>query len=99
MIVLITDPARPKFHSSQFFEARDAELADAARGCVAYSGSWVIRGDAVVHDVEQSLYPNWVGAQLTRGFKLDGELLSLSTENFMINGSAFTAVLVWEKEH
>jgi len=45
MIVLVTDPARPAARSPQFYEADERELADAARGCVAYSGRWTLRGE------------------------------------------------------
>ncbi|MDE2511641.1 MAG: lipocalin-like domain-containing protein, partial [Elusimicrobia bacterium] len=98
MVVLITDPARARARLNQFFEAADSELADASRGCVAYSGRWEIHGNEVVHDVEQSLFPNWTGIQLARAFRLDGDLLSLSTTAFTIHGKEYTAVLVWEKE-
>jgi hypothetical protein len=98
MIVLITDPARPLARSPQFFEAAEPELADAARGCVAYSGRWKIRGSDVVHDVEQSLFPNWGGGPLVRAFRLDGMRLTLTTAVFSIRDAKYTAALVWEKE-
>ena len=98
MIVLITDPARPLARLPQFFEASDSELANAARGCVAYSGRWKIRGNEVVHDVEQSMFPNWAGNPLVRAFKKGENLLTLSTTTFLIHGLEYTAVLVWERE-
>ncbi len=98
MIVLITDPARPLARSPQFFEATDSELADMARGCVAYSGKWKIRGNEVVHDVEQSLFPNWAGGPLVRAFQKGKNLLTLSTGVFLIRGVEYTAALVWERE-
>lgn len=98
MIVLITDPNRPPARSPQFFEASDPELAGAARGCVAYSGRWKIRGNEVVHDVEQSLFPNWMGNPLVRAFRANGNLLTLSTGPFFIHGIEYTAVLVWQRD-
>ena len=98
MIVLITDPARPPARSPQLFEADDRELAAAARGCVAYGGRWTIRGNEVVHDVEQSLFPNWTGSSLARTFQRDGDRLTLTAPAFVICGVEYTAVLVWEKE-
>ena len=98
MIVLVTDPARPLARSPQFFEATERELADAARACVAYSGRWTIRGNEVVHVVEQSLLPNWAGGSLTRGFQLDGKRVTLTTAAFLIGGQEYTAALVWERE-
>lgn len=98
MIVLVTDPGRPPARSPQFFEATERELADAARGSVAYSGRWTLRGNEVVHDVEQSLFPNWAGGALTRAFQFDGRRLTLTTAAFLIAGQEFTAALVWERE-
>jgi hypothetical protein len=98
MIVLVTDPARPLARSPQFFEATVQELADAARGCIAYSGRWSIRGNEVVHVLEQSLFPNWAGGALTRAFQLDGNRVTLTTAAFVVSGIEYTAALVWERE-
>lgn len=99
MMVLITDPSRPPARSSQFFEAKDAELAQAAKGCVAYSGLWRLRGGTVIHDVEQSLFPNWTGHALVRFVKLEGRRLTLSTGAFSVGASKYAAArLAWEKE-
>ena len=98
MIVVVTDPARSPARSPQFFEAGERELAEAARGCVAYSGRWSIRGNDVVHDVEQSLFPNWIGNKLVRAFRIDGIRMTLTTAAFLIRDVEFTAALVWERE-
>src|SRR6185369_7565794 len=95
MIVLLTDPARAKARSPQFFEASVEELGAAAAGCVAYSGTWRVRGGDVVHEVEQSLFPNWSGGPLVRAFRLDGDRLTLTTGVFLIRGEEWTAALVW----
>lgn len=98
MIVLIIDPARPKARSEQFFEAVNSELADAARGCVAYSGRWEIRGNEIVHHIEMSMFPNWIEKSLIRAFEMNDRRLNLTTAPFTINGVEYTAGLVWEKE-
>lgn len=98
MIVLITDPSRPLARSPQFFEATDVELAQAAKGCVAYSGDWSLRGQEVVHNLDQSMFPNWSGISLVRFYRFDGGKLVLTTGNFSINGADYTAALVWDKE-
>lgn len=98
MIVLITDPSRPRARSAQFFETSPYELASAARGCVAYSGTWELRGTSVIHTVEQSLFPNWERSGLVRTAKLLGKRLTLSTAAFSIAGTQYTAALVWVRE-
>lgn len=64
----------------------------------AYSGRWETRGNEVVHDVEQSLFPNWKGNPLVRTFQTNGNLLTLSTGSFFIHGIKYTAVLVWQRD-
>jgi hypothetical protein len=97
MSVVLVDSRRPKFQS-QLFEANEAEFASAARGCVAYTGRWSLRDSSVEHAVDAALFPNWMGTKLTRECRLDGKKLTLSTAQFAINGVAYTAALVWERE-
>ena len=99
MIVLITDTARPLSRSPQFFEAADHELANAARGCAAYSGRWRIQGNDVGHDVEQSLFPNWAGTSLVRSLEMDRNRLALATAEFSIRSATYTATRVWERSN
>ena len=98
MIVLLTAANRPLCDSGQLFEARDEELATAMRGVVAYSGRWRAHGDQVRHQVEISLFPNWVGTVQVRAFKLRGRRVSLTTKPFNVRGVKQTACLVWERE-
>jgi hypothetical protein len=98
MSVLLVDPRRKRFESYQLFESSDVELAEAARGCVAYSGRWELIGGKVLHRVDVSLFPNWMGGALTRFAALSDKRLTLSTAEFAIRGAAYTASLVWERE-
>jgi hypothetical protein len=97
MSVILVDPARPRFESG-LFEAKDAEHAAASRGCVAYTGRWSLREGRVEHDVDVSLFPNWMGTKLVRECRLEGQKLILSTTQFAIAGVAYTARLIWERE-
>lgn len=65
--------------------APDAEVAAAARDYFAYCGTDEVRGDTVVHRVELSLMPNWIGGEQMRDVALDGDSLTLST-SFMSSG-------------
>lgn len=42
------------------------ERAKAAAGYLNYAGTYRIQGDDVVHEVEVSLYPNWIGSDQIR---------------------------------
>lgn len=73
-------------------------IAAAFDGYIAYCGRWrydVSRGE-VIHIVEASLYPNWVGSEQRRGVLLEGDRLTLSAEAARADGT-WISRLVWRK--
>jgi hypothetical protein len=52
---------------------------------------------AVIHHIEVSSYPNWIGNAQVRFAKLEGDLLTLSTEPMVLQGVERRAELVWER--
>ena len=60
---------------------------------VNYSGSYNIVGDTVIHHVEASLYPDWVGTDLVRTYVFAGDQLTLRAED----SPGVIHELVWEK--
>jgi hypothetical protein len=55
------------------------EKATTAEGVVAYAGHYEVKGEQVLHHVEVSFFPNWVGTTNVRKFQWQGKLLILST--------------------
>ena len=56
-----------------------AEEKVAAVGqCVAYQGRYEVKDDTVIHHVEVSLNPAWIGTSQARKAVLDGNRLTLS---------------------
>jgi Lipocalin-like domain len=51
----------------------------------------------VLHHVELSLYPNWVGATQERLVKINGDRLALRTRLLLLQGREQTAHLLWER--
>jgi Lipocalin-like domain len=51
----------------------------------------------VLHHVELSLFPNWVGVTQERLVKLSGDRLTLSTRPLLLQGRQQTAQLLWER--
>jgi hypothetical protein len=78
---------RPHFQSSP---GSAEEKIAAYDGYVAYYGSYTVNpaNHTVVHHVEASLNPNWVGTDLTRSYEFSGSQLILSTAEIR---------LVWER--
>jgi len=52
----------------------------ACAGYTAYSGSYSIDGDRVIHHVKTSLYPDWVNTDLVRKFSFFEDQLLLTAE-------------------
>ena len=77
--------------------APDAEVSAAARDYFAYCGTYEVCGDTVVHRVELSLLPNWIGGEQTRLVELGGDMLTLSTPPLLIGGQLRTPALVWRR--
>ncbi|MEU1529722.1 lipocalin-like domain-containing protein [Streptomyces fagopyri] len=99
MSAQIMRPLRPRFRHGRLEEGLPEELAAAAVGYLAYAGTYEIpEDDLVLHHVELSLFPNWVGTTLARVAGRDGDRLTLSLpEPGPIWGARRTGVLVWER--
>jgi len=67
------------------------------RDYIAYSGRYVVDGDTVTHDVEVSLFPNWVGRPEVRYYKFEGDTLTLRTGTIRSGIHTIVAQLVWER--
>lgn len=57
---------RPRLDTTTLSAAPAGERALIAAGYVAYAGPYRRNGDTVVHEVEVSLFPNWVGGEQVR---------------------------------
>ena len=70
---------REMIHTGTLAAATAAQRAAAAAGFLSYAGRYTVDGGAVVHHVEVSLFPDWVGDEQLRLIDwVDGDLV-LST--------------------
>lgn len=98
VFVAISRPDRAQFVAGDLFGGSTEEKARAADTYVSYCGRYEFRGDTVVHHVELSLFPNWVGGDQERSVELAGDRLALSsTRPFLQGGIKRTAHLIWER--
>ena len=76
-------------------KATSEELRDAVTGFVAYFGTFDIdeATQTVIHHVEASLSPSWVGTDLKRRFRFDAGLLILTRP-----APDSSDELIWERE-
>jgi hypothetical protein len=70
----------------------------AFEGYIAYCGIYQVEEDTlhVVHHVEASLFPNWVGTQQRRGYQFDGERLTLTAPGSR-SGVQVSNRLIWQR--
>ena len=66
MFVAIMRPERAKFAAGDLLSGSMEEKAHAAGTYVSYCGRYEFHGETVVHHVELSLFPNWVGVEQER---------------------------------
>jgi hypothetical protein len=78
-----TDEQRVKLHQSMF----------------AYAGTYTVYADKIIHHVDISWNEAWTGTEQVRFFKLDGNILTITSAPIKSpqDGREGRPVLVWEK--
>ena len=91
---------RPAFATGNLLKGSDHEVRAAFEGYVAYYGTYAIDAaeGLMVHQVEGSFFPNWVGEQQIRVFEFteDGRL-ELRTLPIKGSRADLTVALLWER--
>ena len=90
---------RQDFASDDRTIASDSEIRAAFLSFTAYYGTFSVNDDegVVIHHVEGSLLPNWVGGDQHRNFKLDGDRLTLTPPPREVDGQQQVSSLVWQR--
>ncbi len=69
---------RPPF--AELGDTNAERALEALRGHFSYSGRWRVEDDRVIHEVDLSISPDWVGAEKVRKIEFDGDDLILTDE-------------------
>ena len=97
MSVAFMKEGRSKFASGDIRGGTVEEKVEALNGNIASSGGYEVEGKSVFHNIEVSLFPNWIGDRQERFYEFDGERLTLSTPLQLVGGIQLSSHLVWEK--
>ena len=97
MSVAFMADGRPRFSSPDIRGGTLEEKVAAIDDYVSYCGRFEVKEDRVVHHIEVSLFPNWVGTSQDRSYEFDGDRLTLSTPQMTVGGRRLSNRLVWEK--
>ena len=96
MMALVTHGGRAPLDGDRL-AAPAEQRAEAFRSTFAYAGRYRTDGDRVVHEVEMSTYPNWVGTALVRTLAFEDGAAVLTTPPQMQNGRMTVYRLVWRR--
>src|SRR5262245_15542217 len=91
-------PDRPKFEAPSKVRGSAEQKIAAFDGYTAYYGTYTVdeAHRTVIHHVEASLYPNWVGTKQRRLFEFsDGKLILRAVNG--AGGTGTESKLVWER--
>lgn len=88
---------RPKFASGDITGGSIEEKAAAVDTYFSYCARYEVRGDRVIHHLEVSLFPNWIGGDQERIFEFKGNRLILRTPPLPWGGREQTGMVTWER--
>jgi len=89
---------RPNLSTEDLIGGSDDERAEAFSTYIAYSGTYEVEGDVVVHRITMSLFPNWVGSERRRHVDLSADELVLTTPPMEVGGDVLVSELRWTRE-
>jgi hypothetical protein len=95
--VTISGRGRAGFAADDLLSGTTEEKARAVEGFISYAGRYSFHGNRVIHHVELSLFPNWVGSDQERWVELAGDRVTLSASPFLLAGKPQVPRLVWER--
>jgi hypothetical protein len=97
MCATLFAPNRRKFNTPDVLGGTIEEKVAAADSYVSYYGRYEVDEDRVIHHVEASFFPNWVGVDQVRFYGFDGDRLTLRTAPMPVGGLIGCVHLIWEK--
>ena len=95
----IAGSGRPAFESGNLLKGTPEEIKKAFEGYIAYYGTYEVDelNSLVTHNVENGLFPNWVGDIQTRNYEFEGDNLRLNTQPIKGAKADLTVTLLWER--
>ena len=89
---------RKKFSSEGLNQGLAEEMCEAFKSYLAYYGSFKeINPGEIVHTVEGSLFPNWVGQEQFRYGKLENNILTFTTQPILSDGEELIFEVTWRR--
>jgi hypothetical protein len=88
MSAFLMDPDRPLFASGDMMNGTPEELEAAFEGFDAYCGTYNLdeENSTVIHHVQGAKFPNWVGTDQVRFYRLSGDTLRITAPPILAHG-------------
>lgn len=97
-MVVIMKSNRKQFDVDNVFEASAEEKLAAADGFIAYSGQYGIEDNKIVHRIDISFFPNWIGTEHRSTAVLATDTLAITTAALSSSsGTQDIAHILWKK--
>ena len=93
----ITRRGRAPYAAGDPLAGTAEEMAAAARTWTSYVGTWAVEGNAVVHRIELSFFPNWEGEEQRRTWSIQGGFLVLSAPPMVVAGAPRILCATWRR--
>lgn len=88
---------RPNWASEDISIGTDQERTASTKGFISYCRKYELKNDSeIVHHVEMSFFPNWIGTSQLRYYKFQDGKLIISTPELILNGESVKNYLTWE---
>jgi hypothetical protein len=99
MCVALMRPDRPQFVSNNLIEGTPEEIKAGFEGYIGYCGTYEVndRERLIIHHIELSSFPNWVGTEQKRYFEFAADRLILKSPPLTLLGEAQVHRLVWQR--
>jgi len=87
-----------KFNYDNPLLAAPYEWANVGKNNICYSGKYSTDDKYIYHEVDYSLFPNWIGTILQREYAFkDDKLVLIADVDTLESGLFYKAYLVWKK--
>lgn len=99
MSVQIMSNDRRTFTSCDRLGGTTEEIKSAFEGYIAYFGTYEINREEgiIMHKIQGSLFPNWVGEDQRRFFELSGDRLTLRASSVLLGGHQMIGIAHWKR--
>ena len=97
VFVAMMNPNCPRFSSEDPSKGRPEEKIAVFDSYMTYCGTYILQENRIIHHLELSLVPNWIGSDLVRIIDLVEDRLSVVTLPQLVFGRWQTGYLIWTR--